>query len=115
MATKTAKSIIPTNDELKERWESLRTHKRATASVRFQLEWQEGEKLKRANGVTVDVSRTGCMAVVAADVPLRQRVLLIRPDSGRSIVGEVVWRGHEAWDVGIALTLPDESFWAAAN
>jgi len=23
----------------------------------------------------------------------------------------VVWRGHEAWDVGIALKEPDPAFW----
>jgi len=22
-----------------------------------------------------------------------------------------VWRGHEAWDIGIALSSPDPSFW----
>jgi hypothetical protein len=51
------------------------------------------------------------MAVVGADLPLRRKVRLVLPDAGRSTQGEVVWRGHEAWDIGIALTEPDASFW----
>jgi hypothetical protein len=51
------------------------------------------------------------MAVVGADVPLRRQVKLVLPETGRAASGEVVWRGHEAWEVGIALTEPDASFW----
>jgi hypothetical protein len=51
------------------------------------------------------------MAIVAADLPLRKRVRLTQVDTGRAVEGEVVWRGHEAWDLGIELTPPNESFW----
>jgi hypothetical protein len=51
------------------------------------------------------------MAVVGADLPLRRKVRLIVPETGRSAQGEVVWRGHEAWDIGIALAEPDPAFW----
>jgi len=33
------------------------------------------------------------------------------PRNGPSAQGEVVWRGHEAWEVGIALAEPDAGFW----
>jgi hypothetical protein len=96
---------------LEERWAKMRSHKRAVASQRFLVEWEEGEQRRCANGITVDVSDSGCMAVVGADLPLRRQVRLVLPGTGRSAQGEVVWRGHEAWDVGIALAKPDPSFW----
>ena len=98
--------------QLEERWIKMRSHKRAVASLRFQVEWEDGEKKpRRANGITVDVSHSGCMAVVGADLPLHRCVKVVLPEQGKSAQGEVVWRGHEAWDVGIALTEPDPSFW----
>jgi PilZ domain len=96
---------------LEERWAKMRSHKRAVASQRFLVEWEEGEQRRCANGITVDVSDSGCMAVVGADLPLRRQVRLVLPGTGRSAQGEVVWRGHEAWDIGIALAEPDASFW----
>jgi uncharacterized protein (UPF0248 family) len=89
----------------------MRSHKRAVASLRFQVEWEDEDKPRRANGITVDVSHSGCMAVVGADLPLHRSVKVVLPEHGRSAQGEVVWRGHEAWDVGIALKEPDPSFW----
>ena len=97
--------------QFEERWAKMRSHKRAVASLRFLVEWEDGESRRCANGVTVDVSHSGCMAVVGADLPLRRKVRLVLPEAGRSTLGEVVWRGHEAWDIGIALTEPDASFW----
>lgn len=111
MATETLRSVIPSKSELEKRWEMLRSHKRATASVRFVAEWEKDRSKLRANGITVDVSHSGCMAILGADLPLHQRVRLIEPVTGRSAEGEVVWRGHEGWDVGIELTPPDGSFW----
>jgi PilZ domain len=97
--------------QLEERWQKMRSHKRAVASLRFLVEWQDGERPHRANGITVDVSHSGCMAVVGADLPLHRKVKVVLPELGRSADGEVVWRGHEAWDVGIALQHPDPTFW----
>jgi PilZ domain len=103
--------ILDHNKQLAERWASMRSHPRATASLRLRLEWDEGEARRTANGLTVDVSHSGCMAVIGADVPLRRQVKLVLPETGRSAQGEVVWRGHEAWEVGIALHDADASFW----
>ena len=111
MSAETLSPLSPAMDELEQRWAKLRSHKRAVASLRFLVEWEDGNIPRRANGVTVDVSHSGCMAVVGADLPLRRRVRLIRPENGRAAEGEVVWRGHEAWDIGIALAKPDPSFW----
>ena len=111
MSTLTPEKLIGYSKTLAERWASMRTHPRATASLRLRLEWDEGEARRTANGLTVDVSHSGCMAVIGADVPLRRQVRLILQETGRATSGEVVWRGHEAWEVGIALDQPDASFW----
>jgi hypothetical protein len=102
---------IPANSALQDRWERLRTHPRVVSRVKFEVEWEEGSARQRANGVTVDVSKSGCLAVVGAGLPLRQRVRLINPASGRIAEAQVVWRDHEAWDVGLELVKPDASFW----
>jgi hypothetical protein len=111
MSVPTTDSVNKQSRQLEDRWVSMRSHKRAIASLRFLLEWEEGEMRRCANAVTVDVSHSGCMAVVGADLPLHRRVRLVMPENGRSALGEVVWRGHEAWDIGIALAEPDASFW----
>jgi hypothetical protein len=96
---------------LQERWARLRSHKRIISKVKLLVEWDEGSAARQANAVTVDVSHSGCMAVVGADLPLHRRVRLIHPESGRKAEAEVVWRDHEAWDVGLELAKPDASFW----
>ncbi len=111
MSAPTIEQPTTLSHKFEERWVSMRSHKRAIASLRFLLEWEDGDKRRCANAVTVDVSHSGCMAVVGADLPLRHKVRVVIPETGRIAQGEVVWRGHEAWDVGIALTEPDASFW----
>ena len=94
-----------------ERWAQLRSHKRIISKVKLLVEWDEGAVAQRANAVTVDVSHSGCMAVVGADLPLHRKVRLIHPETGRKAEAEVVWRDHEAWDTGLELVKPDASFW----
>jgi hypothetical protein len=100
-----------TASALQERWERLRGHKRIISRVKLLVEWEEGGAKEQANAVTIDVSHSGCMAVVAADVPLHKRVRLIHPETGRKAEADVVWRSHEAWDAGFELVKPDPSFW----
>jgi hypothetical protein len=96
---------------LQARWESLRSHKRIITRVKLLVEWEEGGAREHANAVTVDVSHSGCMAVVGADLPLHKRVRLIQQETGRKADAEVVWRSHEAWDAGFELVKPDATFW----
>jgi hypothetical protein len=96
---------------VQDRWSGLRSHKRIISKVKLLVEWDDNSALQRAYAVTVDVSHSGCMAVVGADLPLHRRVSLIHPDSGRKAEAQVVWRDHEAWDVGLKLVQPDASFW----
>ena len=105
---------MPTPTEantLQTRWSQLRDHKRVVSRVKLLVEWDDGPTLQKANAVTVDVSHSGCIAVVSGDLVMHQRVRLTHAESGRSAEAQVVWRGHEAWDVGLALLEPDASFW----
>jgi hypothetical protein len=111
MSPSTVETPTMLSRDFEERWSKMRSHKRAVASLRFLVEWEEDQKRRCANAITVDVSHSGCMAVVGADLPLRRKVRLVLPDTGRSADAEVVWRGHEAWDIGIAFSQPDASFW----
>jgi hypothetical protein len=94
-----------------ERWERLRGHKRIISRVKLLVEWDDAGSKEQVNAVTVDVSHSGCMAVVGADLPLHKRVRLVHPESGRKADAEVVWRSHEAWDAGFELVKPDATFW----
>jgi PilZ domain len=96
---------------LLERWTNMRGHQRVTTNVKLRVEWDEGPTLQNVNAVTVDVSSSGCKAVVAGDLRLHQRVKLVHAASGRRADAQVVWRGHEAWDAGFVLEHPDPTFW----
>jgi hypothetical protein len=96
---------------LLERWANMRSFQRIDTRVKLLVEYDEGQSCQRANAVTVDVSNSGCKAVVGADLHLHQRVKLIHAQSGRKADAQVVWRGHEAWDAGFALEHPDPAFW----
>ena len=98
-------------DSLEDRWARMRTHKRVISRVKFMVEWEEDTQRQSANAVTVDVSHSGCMAIVGAPLPLHKQVRLIHPQTGRKAEAQVVWRDHEAWDTGFELVKPDASFW----
>ena len=101
----------PSTIAMQQRWERLRGHKRIISRVKLLVEWDQGGTNERVNAVTVDVSHSGCMAVVGADLPLHKRVRLVHPETGRKAEAEVVWRSHEAWDAGFELLQPDATFW----
>src|SRR5258708_34900752 len=111
MALLTPEQTLSQLKMMEDRWASMRSHPRSTASLRLRLEWDDGEARRTANGLTVDVSHSGCMAVIGADVPLRRQVRLVLPETSRSAQGAVVWRGHVTVEVGIALAEPDSGFW----
>lgn len=110
MATKTLNSPVA-NALADDRWARLRSHKRIISRVKLMVEWGDGTARQVANAVTVDVSHSGCMAIVGAPLPMHQKVRLIHTETGRQAEAEVVWRDHEAWDVGLELAKPDASFW----
>jgi hypothetical protein len=89
----------------------MRNSQRVTNNVKLMVEYDDGSTQQQVNAVTVDVSNSGCKAVVAGDLHMHQRVKLIHSVSGKKADAQVVWRGHEAWDAGFALANPDPDFW----
>src|SRR5690348_5632548 len=110
MATKTLNTPVA-NLLADERWVKLRSHKRIISRVKLMVEWGDGTARQMANAVTVDVSHSGCMAIVGAPLPMHQKVRLIQHETGREAEAEVVWRAREAWEVGLELAKPDATFW----
>lgn len=96
---------------LDSRWTRLRTHKRILANVQLFVEWEESHKPHSIKAFTVDVSYSGCLAVVGADLKLAQNVRLINKESGSAAEARVVWRDPRNWDVGLELLNPDATFW----
>jgi hypothetical protein len=96
---------------LLERWTNMRNSQRVTNNVKLMVEYDEGSTPQQINAVTVDISNSGCKAVVAGDLHMHQRVKLIHAATGKKADAQVVWRGHEAWDAGFALANPDPDFW----
>jgi hypothetical protein len=96
---------------LLERWTNMRGHQRVTTNVKLLVEWDEDQRAQQVHAVTVDVSSSGCKAVVGGDLRLHQRVKLVHAENGRKADAQVVWRGHEAWDAGFVLEQPDPTFW----
>lgn len=93
------------------RWMRLRSHKRILARVKLAVEWEEGNKRQSTKAFTLDVSHSGCLAVIGADLKLTQTVRLINRQSGCAAEARVVWRDPRTWDVGLELLKPDAAFW----
>ena len=93
------------------RWTRMRTHKRILAKVRLVVEWEESNKRRSINAFTIDVSYSGCLAVVGADLKPAQMVRLINRQSGAAAEAQVVWRNPKTWDAGMELSKPDPTFW----
>ena len=93
------------------RWSTLRSHKRIPAKVNLVVEWEEDRKRRSIKAFTVDVSYSGCLAVVGADLQLMQNVRLINPQSGSAAEARLVWRDPRTWSAGFELLKPDASFW----
>jgi hypothetical protein len=112
MSSREAAVAVETPAELIDgRWTRMRAHKRIVANVKLFVEWEESNKQQSIKGFTMDVSHSGCLAVVSADLKLAQTVKLINRHSGFAAEARVVWRDPRTWDVGLELLKPDAGFW----
>lgn len=101
-----------TSATLDGRWARLRAHKRLVANVKFAVEWEESNERQSASAFTLDVSHSGCLAVVRAELKLGQMIRLIHRDSGAVAEARVVWRDPRTKDVGLEFLKPDAGFWS---
>lgn len=93
------------------RWATLRSHKRIPAKVNLVVEWEQDRTPQSIKAFTLDVSHSGCLAVVGAELQILQNVRLINPQSGRSAQARLVWRDLRTQSAGFELFKPDATFW----
>ena len=92
----------------------LRSTVRLNSRVPIVVEWTEGGESHQADGVTMDVSMRGCMAVVPQGFAVGQRLRLVNKVTGLKCEALLVWRGHEGrtgWELGLELQAPPQDFW----
>ncbi len=88
---------------------------RLNSRVPIALEWTEDGKALLADGVTMDVSLKGCMAVAPQGFAVGQRLRIVNKVNGQACDAVLVWRGHEGragWELGLELQAPPDEFWA---
>ena len=91
-------------------WARLRSHKRVLTRVDLVVEWEEDRRRRSIPAFTVDVSHSGCLAVVGADLQLGT-VKLINRETGREAEARLIWRDPRTWSAGFELSKSDASFW----
>jgi hypothetical protein len=96
------------------RMKQLRAGMRVNSRVPVSVEWEESRTKHTAQGWTVDISPSGCLAVVPQGFALGQKLSLVNLVN-KSVCGAVlVWRGHEGrtgWELGLELQEPPDDFW----
>jgi c-di-GMP-binding flagellar brake protein YcgR len=94
--------------------EHHRVQGRLNSRVPVVIEWTEAAQQLRAEGYTIDISPSGCLAVVAQGIALRQRLRLINLANQNSCEAVVVWsrsEGRKGWQLGLELHEPGLDFW----
>jgi len=94
--------------------EHARAGVRLNSRVPVVVEWTEDGKALQAEGVTMDVSPKGCMAVVPQGFAVGQRMRLVNKVTGLAADAVLIWRGHEGrtgWELGLELREPPAEFW----
>jgi hypothetical protein len=96
------------------RMTQIRGGERLNSQVAVAVEWDEAGQKLRAEGHTADISRKGCMAVIAQGFVVGQRLRLFNLMNQNSCDAVLVWRGHEGrkgWELGLELQNPNLDFW----
>ncbi len=92
----------------------VRTGQRVNSRVPVIVEWNNGGRTLRKRGYTLNVSRSGCLAVVPQDLALDQRLRLINLANQQSLEAIIIWKGEEhpeGWELGLQLVNPETDFW----
>lgn len=92
----------------------MRSSQRVNSRIRVAVEWKAGGETLRQEGYTLNVGRTGCLAVFPHDLAIEQRVQLTNLLTMQSIEATVVWRGEErpeGRELGLRLADPETDFW----
>jgi hypothetical protein len=96
------------------RLQKMRAGVRVNSRMPVAVEWNEADKIMRAEGYTVDTSTKGCLAVIPQEFPVGQRMKLINLANNNTCEAILIWRGHEGragWELGLELQAADLDFW----
>jgi hypothetical protein len=109
-------SLVPflNAENFEARMNYTRKVSRLNSRVNVAIEWTEDGRALRAEGFTMDVSATGCLAVVPQGFTVGQKLQVVNLLNNKASDGVLIWRGHEGrqgWELGIELLNPPESFW----
>lgn len=102
------------NPNLDSRVRHARSAGRVNSRVPVALEWTEEGRTLRAEGLTVDISPKGCLAVVPQGFTVGQKLRIVNLTNQLACEAVLIWRGHEGrtgWELGIELQSPAVDFW----
>ena len=92
----------------------LRAGARVNSRVRVILEWREGGATHTVEGLTVDISPKGCLAIAPQGFAVGQKLKVKNELNQKESEATLIWRGHEGrtgWELGLELTEPPANFW----
>jgi hypothetical protein len=87
---------------------------RVNSRVPLTVAWRTDRGLLRTDAHTRIVGPYGCLAVIAQELCLEQRLEIINCANERANAAVVVWKGKtrlEGWEYGIELIEPEMDFW----
>ena len=91
-----------------------RRGERLNSRVPISVEWSAGGQVLRNDAQTRVIGPYGCMAIVPANLEIKQSIQLTNMVSKQSNAARIVWRGEqhpEGWEMGIELLNPKMGFW----
>jgi hypothetical protein len=87
---------------------------RVNSCVPITVEWDADGEIRRGEARTRVVGPYGCMAVLAQNLEVDQRIRVTNLISRQVNPAVIVWRGNEraeGWELGIELINPEMGFW----
>jgi hypothetical protein len=92
----------------------LRAGVRVNSRVKVAVERKEAGRPARAEGVTLDISAHGCMAIVPGQFEVGETLHVTNLINQKECEAVLVWRGHQAtsgWELGLQLKEAGPDFW----
>jgi hypothetical protein len=92
----------------------LRAGVRVNSRVKVAVERKEEGREARGEGQTMDISAHGCMAIVAGQFEVGEKLVVTNLINQKACEAVLVWRGHQVsagWELGLRLKDPGSDFW----
>jgi hypothetical protein len=92
----------------------LRAGVRVNSRVKVAVERKDDGERARAEGVTMDISAHGCLAIVPKEFEVGENLMVTNLINQKACEAVLVWRGHQGtsgWELGLQLKDPTADFW----